>query len=760
MPGGETTQDAGASAEMPVHDLHDAPPLDSAELRQLLGGKGAGLAEMRRLGVPVPAGFVLGTPLCRRFLASGWPEGLDAAIDVHLAALEQATGQRLGDGEVPLFVSVRSGAPVSMPGMMDTILNLGADRAAIAALAARTRNERFALDTWSRFCRAYASTVLAVPAGALGAAPAIDASTAELCADVEHVRSVCAGLGSPIPDDPRAQLRGAIEAVFRSSRSERARVYCEREGLASDIPSAVVIQAMVFGNMGPTSGTGVAFSRNPSTGANEFYGDFLSDAQGEEVVSGVRASKPLAAMQHYVPAAFDELCRILRQLEGHYRDLCDVEFTVQEGRLQILQVRVGKRSAAAAARIAVEMASGTEPLVARDQAVRRLTREQIRQLQSIGAVRDGAVAIASGVAASPGVASGVICLDPDRAADLAEGGRSVILVRPTTSPEDVHGMVKSAGIVTAIGGMVSHAALIARGWGIAAVCGVDDLVFEPHLKIGGRELREGDRLTIDGGSGRVYLGDCVAPGSEEPDELKTLRRWSAELGIELGDDARQVMNGDAGAATKEGNAAADSFAVMRAIALLGLATDERIASSLATSPETVRRIIDTAPSIHLKRMPRGLRLTPEGRGWLQGQLEAERDRTDQSAADRLYRNFVALDDRFKRLIVNWQVRTVDGRDIINDHTDAAYDLAVREKLCAFHAESMSLMDEICAIACRLQPYRLRLAHAAAAVHAGDGTMVASPFKDSYHTVWFELHEELMHLSGRTRAAEETKAAQR
>ena len=212
MPGGETTHDAGASAEMPVHD---APSLDSAKLRQLLGGKGAGLVEMRRLGIPVPAGFVLGTPLCRRFLATGWPEGLDAAIDAHLAALERATGQRLGDGEAPLVVSVRSGAPVSMPGMMDTILNLGANSATIAGLAARTRNERFALDTWSRFCRAYASTVLVAPAGALGAGPAADVSTTDLRAEVDHVRGVCAGLGSPIPDDTRAQLRGDIEAVLR-----------------------------------------------------------------------------------------------------------------------------------------------------------------------------------------------------------------------------------------------------------------------------------------------------------------------------------------------------------------------------------------------------------------------------------------------------------------------------------------------------------------------------------------------------------------
>jgi pyruvate,orthophosphate dikinase len=742
----------------PIYGFDDAPDVPAGELRRLLGGKGAGLVEMRRLGVPVPAGFVLGTGLCQRFLASDWPEGLDEAIEAKLDALQGTVGQRLGDAQTPSLVSVRSGAPVSMPGMMDTILNLGANRATIEALAARTNDERFALDTWSRFSRMYASTVLGISADMLGAAPASDASAATLRTDVDKVHGVCARLKTPIPDDPRAQLRGAIAAVFRSSRSARARVFCEREGLAPDIPTAVVVQAMVFGNLGASSGTGVAFSRNPSTGANEPYGDFLINAQGEAVVSGSRMSAPLATMQQHVPKAFDELGRIMQTLERHYRDLCDIEFTVQEGRLHILQVRIGKRSAIAAARMAVEMAG--EGLITREDAVRRLSGEQLGQLQSIGKVRAGAAAIASGVAASPGVASGVICLDPDRAAVLALSGQNVILVRPTTSPEDVHGMVKSVGIVTSSGGMVSHAALVARGWGIAAVCGVDSLAFEPRLKIGGVELGEGDQLTIDGGSGAIYLGDCVEAGCEEPPELQTLRRWSSELGIELGGDAR-ALDGSVDTATRDAEiCTADAFAVMRALALLGMAGEERLAASLATTAEAVRSLIEALMGGHLNRTPRGLQITVEGRAWLHAQLDAERACTDRAAVDRLYRSFMVLDDRFKRLLAAWQMRTLDGREVRNDHADAAYDAAIRERLGVFHGEAAPLIDDICVIASRLQPYRLRFARASAAVAAGDGSMIASPLKDSYHSVWFELHEELMHLSGRSRAVEETKASER
>ncbi len=473
-----------------VYGLDHIHSTSATELCQLLGGKGAVLVEMRQnLGLPVPAGFVLSTKLCRRFLCSDWPAGLDEAIEDNLNALERATGQRFGDGQRPLLVSVRSGAPVSMPGMLDTILNLGANHQTIAGLAARTGDEHFALDTWSRFNRMYARTVLGFSADELGPNPASKASTAALRADVEEVLSLCVRRKTPIPDDPRKQLRGAIEAVFRSSRSERSRAYADREGLPQDFPTAVVVQAMVYGNMGSSSGTGVAFTRNPSTGANEPYGDFLINAQGEDVVSGARTCEPLAAMARHLPDAHCELLLIMRRLEQHYRDLCDIEFTVQEGRLYVLQARIGKRTAIAAARIAVEMAGGGECLITRKEAVRRMTREQLRKLGSIAKVRGGVAPIASGVAASAGVVSGAVCLDPHRVAALAEAGQNVILVRPTTSPDDVHGMVKAAGIVTSTGGLVSHAALIARGWGIAAVCGVENISFQPSLSIAGVPLQ-------------------------------------------------------------------------------------------------------------------------------------------------------------------------------------------------------------------------------------------------------------------------------
>jgi pyruvate,orthophosphate dikinase len=754
--------------DLPVYDFDDVPTLPAHELRQLFGGKAAGLIDMRRLGIPVPPGFVLGTELCRRFLASGWPAGLDDAIEARLASLERATGQRLGGGQSPLLVSVRSGAPVSMPGMMDTILNLGANRQTITALAARTQDERFALDTWSRFSRMYAATVLGMSADMLGDGPWAGADAAALRADVDAVHSLCVRLKTPIPDDPRQQLRGAIEAVFRSSCSERARIYREREGIAQDVPTAVVVQAMVFGNMGVSSGSGVAFSRNPSTGAKELCGDFLINGQGEDVVSGRHAPEPLAAMATCAPDVCHELAQIMRSLEQHTRDLCDVEFTVQQGRLHILQVRAGKRSAAAAARIAMEMASDDERLITRDEAVRRVTRDQLRQLQSAGRVRVGVKPVASGVAASPGVASGVICLHPDRVAALAATAGNVILVRPTTSPQDVHGMVKAVGIVTATGGMVSHAALVARGWGIAAVCGIEDLQFAEGVRLGGVELKEGDRITIDGGSGAVYLGDCVEVERDELPELQTLRLWASELGIELGcDDDRRGMQVSGGAA----DATIDAFAVMRALALLGFATDERIAVSLAIPAEAVRRAIDGFPPGHLNRTARGLQVAPDGRAWLHACLDAERDGIDRAAADRAYQAFMSFDHRFKHLVTDWQMKTVNvgersdavlrtalGQTVANDHADPAYDAAVRCRLGAFHRELLPLLSDICALAPRLQPFRSRLARASAAVEAGDGTMIASPLKDSFHTVWFELHEELIHLTGRDRASVEANSS--
>jgi pyruvate,orthophosphate dikinase len=377
-------------------------------------------------------------------------------------------------------------------------------------------------------------------------------------------------------------------------------------------------------------------------------------------------------MKQHLPHAFDELCGVIGRLERYYRDLCDVEFTVQEGRLHILRVRPGKRSAIAAVRIAVEMAN--EGLIAREDALRRVTREQLQQLQAIRSVRPGAAAVATGVAASPGVASGVVCLHPDRVAAMAANGQNVILVRPTTSPEDVHGMERSAGIVTSTGGMVSHAALIARGWGIAAVCGVGGLVFEPQVRIGSVELREGDCLTIDGGSGAIYLGDCAEAGGEEPVGRKTLQRWATELGIEPGSECAGE------AASSETGDRVEAFALMRTLALLGVAADARLAAALATSTETARSAVEALPSGHVNRSARGLQLTMEGKAWLRMQLEAERGRTDQVTANRLYGEFAEADATFKRIVTAWQVRDVDGRDVINDHSDAAYDNMIRARL--------------------------------------------------------------------------------
>ena len=291
------------------------------------------------------------------------------------------------------------------------------------------------------------------------------------------------------------------------------------------------------------------------------------------------------------------------------------------------------------------------------------------------------------------------------------------------------------------------------------MCGVRELAFEPRLRIGDLSLSEGDCLTIDGGSGAVYLGNCVEAGCEEPPELQTLRHWASELGTELGCEDAHVIDRSVSAATGDASVM-DAFAVVRALALLGFASDDRIAASLVTSTDIIRCAIDTLPAGHVNRTPRGLQLAPEGRAWLQAQLDAERDCADRAASDRLYRNFMLRDDRFKRLVADWQVRSIDGREVLNDHTDAAYDVAVRARLGVFHNEAKPLIDEVCAVVSRLQPYRARFARASAAVAAGDGSMIASPLKDSYHTIWFELHEELIHLSGRNRAAEEANASAR
>ncbi|MCF7548653.1 pyruvate, phosphate dikinase [Pseudonocardia sp. WMMC193] len=509
---------------------HALPP---RELAGLLGGKGAGLAEMTSvLGLPVPPGFTIALPVCRRYRAGGWPADLDAVVAEHCAALEARMHRRLGDAADPLLVAVRSGAPRSMPGMLDTVLNLGLDDDTVEGLAASSGDEVFAWDSYRRFLTMYATTVLGVPHEQLAAGPA-PTEAAALRARVAEIRRILAEAGAVVPADPVAQLRGAIEAVFRSWDSPRARAYRQREGIDEDLGTAVNVQAMVFGNYDDRSGTGVVFTRDPSTGENRPYGDFLPRAQGEDVVAGTASTLTLDDMAARLPEAHAELVDKLGRLERHYRDMCDVEFTVERGRLYILQTRVGKRGAVAAVRLAARMRHDPAIGLSLDEARARLDDETLDRARTeiLAAARQGVggAAVATGLGASPGRACGAVVLTADAAAE-ADG--PVILVRPETSPEDVHGMSVAEGILTSTGGLVSHAAVVARGWGIPAVVGAKTLVVgaEDVRNAGGEVLfAAGDTLTIDGATGEVWLGSPTAGAADALSDDEILRRDLPEL---------------------------------------------------------------------------------------------------------------------------------------------------------------------------------------------------------------------------------------
>ena len=522
-------QTARPPADMmfPFDHPHDRPP---RALIGVLGGKGAGLAEMTTvLGLPVPAGFTIAVPLCRTYRETGWPEGLDAALDRQCRALEQRMGRSFGGPADPLLLAVRSGAPRSMPGMLDTVLNLGLHPAAVAGLAEASGDARFAWESYRRFLTMYATTVLGVPAERLRPGPRHrrgQAGVDEFRAEVDRIRHALTEEGLTIPDDPMAQLRGAVEAVFRSWDSPRARAYRAHEGIAEDLGTAVNVQAMVFGNLDDDSGTGVVFTRDPSTGEAVPYGDFLPRAQGEEVVAGTAHTLTIDAMGKVLPDAYDELRHHLRRLEIHYRDLCDVEFTVERGRLWILQTRIGKRGAVAAVRAAVEMVDDPDIALSPEEAVARVPAElrDKARAEVLAAARQASassVPVATGLGASPGRVTGAVVLDADAAADAAG---PVVLVRPETSPEDVYGMSVSVGILTSSGGLVSHAAVVARGWGIPAVVGAGTLRIGPGgvARPDGTPLfGAGDEITIDGTTGEVWLG--------QPDETVNIAESDEEL---------------------------------------------------------------------------------------------------------------------------------------------------------------------------------------------------------------------------------------
>ncbi len=516
---------------------HRKPPM---AMKDLLGGKGANLAEMSSvLGLPVPHGFTITTDACRDYMAGGWPEGLSAEVATQLKRLEKSMGKKLGDPGDPLLVSVRSGAKFSMPGMMDTVLNLGLNDESVKGLAKQTADERFAYDSYRRFVAMYGRIVLGIesaafdkPFDAAKEAAGVDSDAAvpaPMLADLveEYKAVVLSETGAPFPEAPLDQLRGAIEAVFASWNGARAVAYRVRERIPHDLGTAVNVQAMVFGNRDDDSGTGVGFTRDPATGAQGAYGDFLINAQGEDVVAGIRNTLPLAALKEEMPRIYKELMGIFSRLEEHYRDMCDTEFTIEQGKLWMLQTRVGKRTGAAALRMAVDMTKQRAWKITREEALVRVTAEHLDQVLHPQFATSEVTVIATGLAASPGAAVGKVYFTADEAAEAADRGEKVILCRSETSPEDVHGMICSEGVLTSRGGLVSHAAVVARGWGKPAVVGAEAVrINGPSFVAGGVTVNQGDVISLDGTTGRVVVGAVPLSNASPPPEFATILKWA------------------------------------------------------------------------------------------------------------------------------------------------------------------------------------------------------------------------------------------
>ncbi len=523
--------------------------------RNLVGGKGANLAEMVHLGIPVPSGFTITTEACTAFYANGekWVDGLEEQIKENIARLEQSMGAKFGDQENPLLVSVRSGARVSMPGMMDTVLNLGLNDQTVEALAKKSGNPRFAWDSYRRFIQMYGDVVMGVDHDLFEEALAAERikygveqdneltveALQDLVADYKDI--VLKSAGQLFPAEPFEQLRGAIDAVFRSWNGARAIRYRQINHIPAEWGTAVNVQAMVYGNMGADSGTGVAFTRDPSTGEKIFYGEYLMDAQGEDVVAGIRTPHPIADLKEEMPEVYDELVRIYKLLENHYKDMQDVEFTIQAGKLYMLQTRAGKRTATAAVRMAVEMVE--EGLIDKKTAIMRVEPEQLDQL--LHPMIDPHAqydVIATGLPASPGAAAGRIVFTAEEAEVWKDRGEQVILVRNETSPEDIGGMDVAEGILTARGGMTSHAAVVARGMGKCCVAGCASAqISEANrtLTFGDTVLKEGDWITLNGTAGEVIVGQVPMVEVEVAGDFGTFMEWADEfraLGIRTNAD--------------------------------------------------------------------------------------------------------------------------------------------------------------------------------------------------------------------------------
>ncbi|MGW1536200.1 pyruvate, phosphate dikinase [Streptomyces aureus] len=532
----------------------------SRDLAGLLGGKGANLAEMTRLGLPVPPGFTVTTDACRAFLATGTePDGLMREVSDHLTALERSAGRRLGQPDDPLLLSVRSGARFSMPGMMETVLDVGLNDESVLGLAKVSGNDRFAWDSYRRLVQMFGSTVMGVDASlfegvldelkrARGAATDLDLAAEDLAGLVESYQNlVRQETGEYFPQSPAEQLRQAVLAVFASWNGERARIYRRREHIPDDLGTAVTVQTMVFGNLGSDSGSGVAFTRDPSTGRPGLYGDYLANAQGEDVVAGIRNTVSLTALAELDPVSYDHLRSHMSTLETHYRDLCDIEFTIERGRLWMLQTRVGKRTAAAAFAIAAQLAD--EGLIGPDEGLTRVTGEGLARLMfprfDTAAVGE---ALAHGLPASPGAAVGAAVFDSAEAVRRAAAGEKVVLVRQETTPDDLPGMIAAQAVLTSRGGKTSHAAVVARGMGRVCVCGAEEIAVDTGARrftVGSTVVGEGTVVSVDGSEGAVYLGAAPLVDSAVMRYFETGERSDALVGavadaMERADGARRL----------------------------------------------------------------------------------------------------------------------------------------------------------------------------------------------------------------------------
>ena len=519
----------------------------SKDMRNLLGGKGANLAEMTKIGLPVPFGFTITTDACKKYIDDGdvlVQEIIDEAFE-HLAELEEVMGKKFGSTENPLLVSVRSGAPVSMPGMMDTILNLGLNDISVQGLATRTNNERFAYDSYRRFIQMFGDVVMEIKKSKFddifngqkkkaGVEVDVDLSTEDLKEIIVGYKAlVKAELGREFPQEPKDQLLEAIAAVFRSWNNERAILYRKLNDIPASLGTAVNVQSMVFGNSGDNSGTGVAFTRNPATGENKLFGEFLVNAQGEDVVAGIRTPQPIDHMEKSFPEVYTQFEEVASILENHYKDMQDMEFTVEDNKLFMLQTRNGKRTAAAAVKVAVDMVE--EGKIDKDTALMRIEPSQIDQLLHPNFDTEelkAAKAVAKGLPASPGAATGQICFSAEDAAAVAADGKKVILVREETSPEDLAGMVAAEGILTARGGMTSHAAVVARGMGKCCVAGCKEIAVNEGSKtmtVNGVTYTEADQISLNGSDGSVYIGAIKTKAPELSGDFGTVMTWADEV---------------------------------------------------------------------------------------------------------------------------------------------------------------------------------------------------------------------------------------